>query len=236
MAKIVLGESQKQQILRNVERAYYADYEKLDTFPNEVPTVATDELMELVLPDTTQQKIISALGPGWELAKRDTVRIDAYFPKASSTLGSYRASYGYVSKPVLLIHGTVSLTNVPGVEHITYANGSISFLASDSSLIQQPNLKAYVDKIEKLYADYERVNSEAEKARKDMSDFLDQYSTLQQAVKAFGPALLQFVPSNMKELYNKPTEKRVRKPNPEKSTIDVSSLVARATTQALQLN
>lgn len=236
MAKVPLGPSQINQIVRNVERVYEKDYEDVPPWPD--PTAAVgDALQKLLIPPGAEAELKKIL-PNWVPNVRANNYLSIILPEEFQALGTH-STYVSASTPSIVLPGSNKALNVPGISSVAseghYIAISIDKVESIAN-IEDPDLRQYIEGVVNTAKAYCAAIKNTDEARSNMEEFLNQYSTLQQAVKAFGPALLQFVPSAMKETYNKPTEKRVRKPNPEKITVNVDSLIAKAATEALNLN
>jgi hypothetical protein len=127
----------------------------------------------------------------------------------------------------------------PGFSEFVYDGYTINFKVEDVEKLELPLLKKALQDnaaIQKQYQDFnDNVVAEKEKLRK----FLDNFRTLQQAVAKFGPALLAYVPSYQKKLYEKPVVPRPPRQKRDKKElieVEIDSLVARAMAETLGMN
>ena len=216
--------------------------------PKPVPAIAPigvgDEAYSLLLPEDYEKQICDLM-PDWALQYMDCMHIgvvppgtDLYNPSRFRSV-LYTPTYvvAEFKKPHISLPSGTTIRNVQGIDEARWGGGALVIKpTTDGKDIKQPALRDFV--CELLSTEQQAIDNVAavNKAADDMTKFLSQYRTLQQAVKAFGPALLEFVPLHIREAYDRVPVKRAKKEKKEKVEVDVDYLVAKAVANRLQLN
>jgi hypothetical protein len=116
---------------------------------------------------------------------------------------------------------------------------TLNFKVEDVEKLELPLLKKAMQDHAAVQKQYQEFDANVEAEKEKLRKFLDNFRTLQQAVAKFGPALLAYVPSYQKKLYEKPVVPRPPRQKRDKKElveVEIDSLVARAMAETLGMN
>lgn len=238
MATVGLSPYNIVRITDNVERAFRKMHSALKSYPGQAPQGVGDAAYNLFLPKEKEEAIENLLPKNSKL-HRSTNTIIA----VSDAEGNSWATGQYINAPTkeprTYLYGHSTVTDLPGIAKAEYSDHCISITpATDGSVIENPELREFVSSIAELNAQRKEVNDKVTKAKTDVETILKQYRTLQKAVEKEGAWLMEFVPNDLKAIYNRPVEKRERKKReaPEPVTVDKDYLVLAATNARLGMH
>lgn len=239
MVTVSLSPYTKRQIMHQTEQVVRKNAGPKKTYPATAPTGVGDDVFGLLLPSNIEKQILD-MSPNYlhntgkivYVGLAGATHVDDYFHTPVRVMAECDHQH------IVPVHGT-EIRNAPGIEVATYYGGVMTItLATDGSVIEAENLRKFVDDM-KAIGDYNAgIDTDVKKALSDMGTFLSQHRTLQSAVKAFGPALMEFIPKDIQEQMDrpsKPIEPKAKRVKPEKVEVDLGSLVAHATTHKLRL-
>lgn len=239
MAIVKLSPTLKSQILNNVDKIKSETFGPLPEYPNGVPFEVANEAYNILLPEEFEKKALELIPP-WGVKLTNTFYLGITHPKTEE----HRARYDVVGLTrVRMAHnrmqmfGRTTIRSTPGLSYATWDGECLILCPSDDGTeVDAPNLRSFIAKAKEVSAKHKQYREEMAEARSTMSKFLDQHTTLQKAVKAFGPALMTYVPKHAIDMYNKPAGPRKKKDKPAVEAVDVTSLIVAATESRLQLN
>jgi hypothetical protein len=228
-----------QQICHNVERVVAKNTPNLPAWPTNMPSEAVAAAYNILLPQSSEDEI-NKLVPHGSLPFIRDFSYCVVKPNAKVEDARYNTMntlYAALPKHRIQMSGRRVIMSEPGFEFILWDRGAFWVQPKgDGSDIQDPHLKAYVQTTVDTYNAHEAYSKECSAAVEKMSTFLRQYSTLNNAVKDFGPALFEYVPAHIKDLYNKEPVPRKQRVKREKVEIDVSDLIVKAFENKVELN
>lgn len=131
------------------------------------------------------------------------------------------------------------LAAAPGVHKIVWdGHGLTVHLAEDWSALAAPKSKAFIEKVVDMANKHHAIAVAATTASDTMRTFLGQHKTMQQAMKAFGPAMKAYIDPWLQQALDRPSPKRIATPKvaKEKVEVNIAKLVTKATTNQLNIN
>lgn len=242
MSRVKMSPTLIQQICNNVERVVAKNAPSLPAWPTNIPTEAVEAAYSIVLPQSVEDEINKLVPSGSFPIIRD-MAISIAKPEATVENARYHnmltlyAPHAPFRKARILMGGRRVICSEPGFEFLLWDRSSLyAQVKGDGSDIQDPHLKAYVQNVVNTYTSHMEHSKECSAAVEKMSTFLRQYTTLNNAVKDFGPALFEYVPPHIKDLYNKEPVPRKQRAKREKVEVDVSDLIVKAFENKVELN
>lgn len=225
-------------IVGNVRKVYETDRAKIDS---KVPTVPGDigtRLHGLIIPLETQKQI-QALLPEWGRATQNAIGV--------RVRGHGSTNWNHASVVCMAVSGecvaigcSVDILDIPGIEKLTWDGYTISMTLAEKASELLPlsdNEKAFLIKLTEIKGHHEKLTKTAKEAGDSMRRFLEQHRTVQQAMKAFGPAMKAYIDPWLQQELDRvpPTITRKKKvPKPDE-VVDVSKLIAKATAKQLNI-
>lgn len=209
-----------------VRTMYDKEKEALPRFPTTLETELAEYLLDRILPLEIDVEVQARL-PTWAYKTISSydVRIEGRMFKAKS------AHNRYYSGNFTTIHG------VPGVGKFRVAGDDIFLEGTLSLPHMHPLLRKHIEAVRAVADAHLAFTEKVKEAEDKMRTFLCQHTTLQSAMKAFGPALWEFVPSNYREQYERIPERKARSTKTEKNPqeIDMSDLIGKIAAKKLAL-
>lgn len=159
--------------------------------------------------------------------------------------GNKEDHYGYLGEYLVLSKERLMLSEAdvkdfkPGLKSIIIKGHEIRVTIDADTVANIPceKTRKYFSNIVEWKHKADDAVREARKAGDDIEAFLNNFTTLQQAVEKFGPSLLDFVPIDCVNKYKaEEVAKKRKRVKKEKVDVDVSWLVAHAVSKKLQLN
>jgi hypothetical protein len=223
----------------SVETVIAKNYGVMPDMPEQASTKAAQAAYDLLLPQAHEDQM-KALCPSWVFP---TV---GHFTIAIAPFGTNEYDAQYTNRlqaplptPRLKLPGHTILRNVQGAVQVGWRNDTMSIiLADDGSKIADPDLREHVEAVMAVTNANKALREEQQKGRADMTTFLQKHKTLQKAVAEFGPALMQYVPKHVQNIYNRPVEKGAKRKAPETNPnveVNIDYLVANAVNHQLQM-
>lgn len=201
-----------------------------------IEPVAAQALYDLMIDKRAVSAIKDAV-PSWAFSRRFDVSVGVALSDASEDdMKRVRPTASGIVQDCLFRHGIGFVSDKPGIKRIYYQHGTmIAQLDGDGSAIENPDLRTFLQtqhEVNVARAEKEKVGTEAQEK---MLALLRRYNTLQRAIKAEGPWLLEYLPYDLLELYRQPAPKR-KKPTPvDDKPVDVDFLIAHAGIKTLGL-
>lgn len=201
-----------------------------------IEPVAAQALYDLMIDKRTVAAVQDAV-PSWAFGRRFDVSVGVALPDTSEDdMKRIRPTAAGIVENCLFRHGVGFVYDKPGVKRIYYQHGAmIVQLDGDGSAIECPELREYLQTqtaVNIARSEKEKVGTEA---LEKMTAVLRKYNTLQRAIKAEGPWLLEYLPYDLLELYRQPVPKK-KKPAPvDDKPVDVDFLIAHAGIKTLGL-
>lgn len=237
MATVGLSPYVVTSILDKVEEVFRNKHTNLPTYPTDAPTGVGDEAFSLILPPENE-KSVRELIPDWAFPVEHGMHLGL---NSDSHPGNVGRELGYVYAPYkdthINVHGRGTIRNVSGIDSAVWQSGYLLITpATDGSTIKLPALRDFVANMREVASARDSATEEIKKARGDMATFLRPHRTLQKAVKAFGPSLMEFVPEFIQADFNREPIKRAVRAKIEPVEVDTNYLVAAAVSHKLNLN
>ncbi len=189
--------------------------------------------------DQEKQEQFKKILPDWGYRSNFEVQIGVVLdPKDDKEFKRTSCYSNGVVTDGVFINGNGFVGPSPGIKRAHYYNGNIILQPEeDTSLIQDDELRVYVERCVRTQRDTIMRREVAEKAEAEMKALLSNYGTFQKAVKEHGEALVEFLPYDLLELYRREPPKRPKPkpPQPSESKPDVDFLIAQAGIKALGL-
>lgn len=222
------------QIRTNVSRMYEKERASLElALP--VPVGVSDALYNMVCPLENEQRIREA-APGNAFETSVGVSINVTRNTTDNSLSrvfSPRAD-GRMATQRIIFPRPITVYSAQGIAKLTYNRGTFTIIpASDGTKIADPAVRDLVEAMATRFDKHKNITDEARKAEEDISKYLGQHKTLQSAVKDF-PALMEYVPDRVKEVYNQASKKETDAA-PAKEKVDIGYLAVKATLNKLDM-
>lgn len=233
MAIVRITEDLVRSIVANVKQLYAADAASIPVIPKRLTTSLADALYEYVLPPVIEEELLRVT-PKWMQRLSSTFELH---------IGRHRFDSYTMTERVYWGHREYKIYNVPGVP-ILEVRGQEFKLTEGSGCkfdldAMHPELRAVFEVIDANAAAAQKYVAELGAAEERIKTFLRQHTTLQSALKAFGPALWDLVPDKYKQQYAKPviratgTAKAHQSPPPE---VDVTDVIGRIAAKRLGMD
>lgn len=236
MATVKITDAVITAITGRVRELYDNDRAKIDMTIPEVPTAFGDYLYQHFMGREAQKKLKEAL-PSWyniRPLKGCSIRIRKEGTTQWRNCPVIPVTF---REEQLKFDQDIAMEELPGIRSITW-NGACVCVVFKEDLADVPEkYKAFINTICAIPEAHAKVSAASKEAATLMADFLVQHTSLQAAMKAFGPALKHyFDPWIAAEFSRKPPpRKRVAKDKAEKKEVDISKLVAKAAVDKLNL-
>jgi hypothetical protein len=229
MATVTLTNSLKEEMCINLGSTFQAERDALPKLNIDWPMGTGDELYSCLLPLDKEESIRSQL-PLW--AQNTITKLDGY------DLVNGKYAQAKLSTSRLFLPRSPAL-KPPGFSQFVYDGYTLNFKVEDVEKLELPLLKKAMQDHAAVQKQYQEFDANVEAEKEKLRKFLDNFRTLQQAVAKFGPALLAYVPSYQKKLYEKPVvprPPRQKRGKKELVEVEIDSLVARAMAETLGMN
>lgn len=237
MTKITLDNYTIRQIAGHTGLIVSRNMGPMPAYPDTAPPGVGEEAFSIVIsPDKEQQ--MRDLLPHWSLREEPVMYVGVWRPKDNSPQNATR-HIAQLQKPRLFIPGNGLITDVPGIERAFWDGHCLAIaMEGDGSGIKLPKLRDFLIEVSAIDKAHNERQAVIYKAADDITKYLGQFKTLNQAVKQFGPSLVEFLPPHIKQAYEREPPKRVRRSTPKAAPVDVdiNYLIAEAAAHRLQLN
>jgi len=217
-------------IVANVKTLYASDFAAIPAVPKRLSTTLADALYEYVLPPVIEEQL-DAIMPPWMRLSLAQYELQIGRHRFECITRTHRFYWG---------HREYKIYNVPGVP-VFEINGS-SFKLSEGNGVNfdrsqmHPELRDVFETIDANLEASQKYVSELTEAEDKMKAFLLQHTTLQSALKAFGPALWDLVPTATKVQFEKPVVRNTggaKGAKPEVEGVDVTDVIGRIAAKRL---
>lgn len=230
MATVRLTDSLIEKIVTNSSKVYEESEGPVPVLPEEITSTLADRVYDYVLPVSSQNAYMNDLPPWMQIHTSDyAIVINGKQMRAP------------LSKPKpSLERFNTKIYNIPSVPVISLSYGRVVItLDEDAYPHIDSELAAVASSIDGVRKELMRRAKEQGDIADRMRKFLKGHSTLQSAVKEFGPALFKFVDSDVIEQYKRvrtPSAKTDTKPEAKEQAdpVDVSDIIGRVTAVELK--
>ena len=234
MATVKITDDVINSVVAKVRQVHDADRQLINNTVPDVPTGFAEEMYSLLMPEADRKIVFNAL-PEWARAHQGmlTVRI---VPHGAANVRWCPVISLLLPADTLALSNMCELQGIPGVRNLCWDGCNMQlYLEADWSALPTKH-KDFIEKVANIAAQHDSLTKAAKEACNTMRLFLEQYSTVQAAMKAFGPAFKKYVDPWMQMELDRVPPKRNNKPKAKKEKIEVNvtKLVAKAT--AIQLN
>lgn len=234
MATVKITDNTITSIVAKVRQVHEADREKINNTVPETPPGFAEEVYSLLMPEAERKVVFNAL-PEWARKQQNgfTLRV---VPFGATNLRWCPVLCLGLPKDTLALPNMCLLESVPGAKQLSWdGHNMVLHLAEDWSVLPIKD-KSFIEKIADVAAQHDKLTKASKEASNTMRLFLEQHSTVQSAMKAFGPSFKKYIDPWLQMELDRVPPKRANKPKAKKEKVEVNiaKLVAKAT--AIQLN